>query len=228
MTIPNEVTEKELWTKTRDILYLIGVNGAGKSTLAHKIADRCSAHNGHVIVDAEECAFNRKFMGRRDAATHREIVNHSIALIDDWKRSTANLVIVDRWYETYITECGLEPEHVVEIEDALKESGFNIRLINLVIGSDVRYDDYETMHARLTHTKAHRPADWWDESRGTVEERARADCGYQALNRAFASNFAFSSETIATKGMDWDGYAQGIVDSMKFDRRWTDHANVTC
>jgi ABC-type oligopeptide transport system ATPase subunit len=220
MTIPNEVSEKELWTGARNILYFIGVNGAGKSTLAHNIAERCKAHGGHVILDAEERAFDRKFMGRSDAETHHEIVSHCIALIDDWKRSTANLIIIDRWYETYITECGLKSEHVDEIEDALKESGFNIRLVNLVIGSDVRVDDYETMLARLVHTKAHRPVDWWDESRGTVEERARADCSYQALNKAFASNFPFASVTIATKDMDWDNYAQRIVDSLKLERRW--------
>ena len=223
-SIPSPVAEMELWSTARDILYFVGVNGTGKTTLANMVANRCKANGGSVILDAEHRAFDRRFMGRRDTVAHNEIVDSSLALIDEWKRSDANLVIVDRWYETYITECGLPLEYVVEIEGALKSSGFNVHLQHLVIGKTVMSDDRETKLARLAHTKAHRPAEWWDESRGTLEERAEADCRYQSLNREFCSRFAlstgFSVATTCTSQMLWDTHVDQLVQSMSFTRRW--------
>jgi len=168
MLIPTKVSEKELWANGRELLYFIGVNGAGKSTLAKRLADRCIKHGGIVIIDSENRAYNKEFdcanTGSTDQSVHRQVIDGAIALIEEWKRSDANLVIVDRWYESYDIELSLSS--LEEIEAALKSSGFRVRVVHLIVGGSFSgADDFASMSARMAHTKANRPAAWWDTGR---------------------------------------------------------------
>jgi len=210
----------------RKILHFVGVSGAGKTTVGDRVGGMCKARGKNVLTtidwDAHQAdcensgkrAFNRAFMGRRDAAAHAEILEHSLRLIKQWEESEASVIIVDRWYETYIGECSLPPDTVRTIEKALQASEFETRIIHLVIGRDALKDDFDTMFARLAHTKDNRPSSWWDPTRGTLEERALADCRYQALDREFCRRGTFPVTTICTRDMDWDRYARNVCETM--------------
>jgi energy-coupling factor transporter ATP-binding protein EcfA2 len=216
----SNLCESNLWPGARDILHFVGVNGAGKSTLGKNIAGRCAAHGGKVIFDSERRAYNAAFdranAGRTDSAIHRQVVDGALALINEWKRSDANVVIVDRWYESY--DFQLPPACLEEIEAAIAASGFRMTLIHLVVGKDILSDDFATMSTRMTHTKANRPEAWWATGTGTFDERVQEECDYQSGYRRFCERAPFSTTTICTTAMDWASYENAIVESVALGR----------
>lgn len=155
---------------------LIGVNGSGKSTMAKLLTERYP----NCLVDSEERAFDRKYLGKTDPGTHTSIVDDARTLVEEWKTAPEEIIIVDRWYETYATECELPRTSIDEIEKSIEKAGFHGHVINLIIA-----DNYESMLQRLTHTKNHRDPNWWDPSRGPLEERAQKDLQCQEENRKF-------------------------------------------
>lgn len=234
--VPSPVGESTLWTGARDIIHFVGVCGAGKTTLANRLAARCTSHGGKVIgtldwdphtADGDrhsERAFSREFdrisNEGSDPAIHDKIVQHSLGLIEAWKHSDANLVLVDRWYESYDD---FPAECTMQIEKALMESGFQVKVVNLVISEPkAAGSDFDVMYTRLAHTKANRPATWWTPAMGTLEDMARAECDYQDSYRAFCRRSPFSGIRMPTTDMDWSGCEETIVDSLKFSARWRD------
>lgn len=160
----------------KTFLLLIGVNGSGKSTVAKLLTEKYP----NSLIDSEKRAFDRKYMGKTDKNTHKSIVIDAKILLEQWKSTPEKLIVVDRWYETYVTDCKLPQTNVDEIEQSIEETGFRACIVNLIIA-----DDYNTMLQRLEHTKNHRNPDWWDPTRGSLEERTKSDLTCQEENRKF-------------------------------------------
>lgn len=232
--LPMPVDGSALWSSARDILHFVGVCGAGKTTLTNRLAARCTAHGGKAIGTLDwdshtaygarqsERAFSREFdrisNEGSDPAIHDKIVQHSLSLIDAWKRSDANVVLVDRWYESYDN---FPQQCATQIQNALAESGFKVTVVNLVIAApQADGGDFAAMCARLAHTKANRPESWWTAGMGTLEDMARTECAYQDDYRAFCSRSPFSGIRMPTTDMDWDDLEETIVNSLKFAARW--------
>ncbi len=233
---PKVNSESAHWTSARDILHFVGVCGAGKTTLAKRLAARCRSYGGKAIgtIDWEphtadvdrhaERAFSREFDSINnegsDPAIHGKIVQHSLDLIETWKRSDANLVLVDRWYESYDN---LPLECADQIEEALATSGFRVTVVNLTIAvPQASGSDFDAMCARIAHTRANRPPSWWTDDMGTLDEMARSECAFQGQYLDFQLRTPFSSIRIPTTDMDWESHEQFIVESMARERRWRD------
>lgn len=235
-TMPDAVDESMLWPTVRHILHFVGVCGAGKTTLATRLAARCMAHGGKAIgtldwdphtADCErqaERAFSREFdrinNEGNDPDIHTKIVQHSLGLIEAWKRSDANLVLVDRWYESYDN---LPAKCVDQIEGALAASGFKVTVVNLLVaGPRAGRTDFDSMCERIAHTRASRPASWWTKGMGTLDEMAHSECAYQESYQDFCRRSPFSGIQIPTNDMDWAAFEKTIVESLKFSARWRD------
>ena len=179
----------------KTFILLIGVNGSGKSTIAKLLTEKYP----NCLVDSEERAFDRKYLWKIDPDTHASIVTDAQILVEKWKSAPEEIIIVDRWYETYATDCKLPRTSIDEIERSIEEAGFRCYIVNLVIA-----DDYEGMIWRLTHTKNYRNPDWWDPSRGSLEERAKKDLQCQEENRRFWEMSRLHYHEIYTTDMDWE------------------------
>lgn len=229
MTIPKEVTESTFWTNTRDILHFIGINGAGKTTLSNRLATRCERFGGKAIrtIDyhphipdnehPDDRAFSRELdrlnneSGRNDSSIHQQIVKHSLAQIERWKTSDANVVVADRWYESYD---GLPSACMDEIEAAIKASGFRLVRIFLLVSQGLGDDAYSTVKHRLQQTKAQRCESWCAEQ--DLEDLVREEMSYQEEYRQFCLSRAGKAPLLArtTTWMQWDEYENWIADSL--------------
>lgn len=235
-TTPRTVGEFALWSRARQIIHFVGVCGAGKTTLANRLAARCSSHGGKAIgtldwdphtADGErqtDRAFSREFdrisNEGNDPDIHDKIVQHSLGLIDTWKRSAANLVLVDRWYESYDN---FPVDDVEQIERALADSGFRVTVVNLLVAvTNAGGTDFDSMCERISRTRASRPASWWTAGMGTLEEMAHSECAYQESYQDFCRRSPFSGIRIPTNDMDWAAYEDTIVGSLQFSARWRD------
>jgi hypothetical protein len=181
---------------------LMGVNGAGKTTLAPLIAQTLDVP---CILDCEERAFSRELaigVDKSDKQLHRRIVEHCKSMADAWKNDPADVVIVDRFYETYVTESGIGPTEINEIEEYIQSCGLHGLWINLVLP-----DDFEAMLARFMHTKNQRPDSWFDPSRGSVDERVEYDMRCQDVNRLMQYVSRFAYYEIDTSSMNWLSHA---------------------
>ena len=236
LQIPAKLTESELWRTSRDIVHFVGICGAGKSTMCADLARRIEGHGGKVIgtIDydphtpdheaAAEHAFSRELDQRNiaasclDPAVHEAIVRHTLATLTRWVESDANVVLVDRWYESYDL---LPPEHVSYIEAAIRSSGFRVHHVLLVVANSIFGNDLEPIRARLLHTKGTRPASWWNSGPASLDAWAREEQACQDAYRVFVHRSPFGSLEINTLGMDWPEYEDEIVSSL-IQRRWFD------
>jgi RimJ/RimL family protein N-acetyltransferase len=221
--------EAEFWKTTRVIVHFVGVCGAGKSTLCKRLAERITQHGGKVIgtIDYDphtpdyqrtnERAFSRELDLRNidanfvDPDVHRDILVHTMGMLGSWMASDANVVLVDRWYESYDH---LPTEHIESIEDTIRFSGFQMRHVFLVIANDRNGNDAESIHQRLLHTKGTRPDSWWNSGPDTIEEFVRGEQECQQTYRSFVNRVEFPSVTMRTVDMDWDEYEDEIVQSL--------------
>lgn len=231
------VMETEFWPQSRDILHFIGINGAGKSTLSNRMAARCERFGGKAIrtIDyhphipdnqhPDDRAFSRELdrlnneAGRNNFNIHRQIVENSLAQIERWKASDANLVVADRWYESYD---GLPSACMDEIEAGIKASGFRLVRIFLLVSQGLGYDSYPIIKARLQHTQTQRGESWCDGKK--LEEMVREEMDYQEEYRQFCVNRAGKVPLLArtTTKMSWDEYENWIVDSLMHNQWFHD------
>lgn len=221
--------EAAYWTSARDILHFVGVCGAGKTTLANRLAKRCAASGGRAIGTLDydphtpdhertgDRAFSRELdrrnnaVGGHDLSIHREIVDHSLALLDAWRQSDANVVFVDRWHESYDH---LPRNCQSEIEMAIVASGFRFRRILLLVADGIQGDEEELMRERLLHTKANRPEAWWATGPSTLNDWVGEEVAYQGEYRRFCEQSRFPTMTICTTAMKWDEYEAKIIDAL--------------
>lgn len=237
MTLIHKMTEKELWTEGRNILHFIGINGAGKTTLSNRLATRCELFGGKAIrtIDyhphipdhehPDDRAFSRELdrlnneAGRSDSNIHQQIVKHSLAQIERWKASDANVVVADRWYESYD---GLPSACMDEIEDAIKTSGFRLVRVFLLVSQGLGDDSYPVMKARLQQTQTQR-GESWEVGLG-LEELVREEMDYQEEYRQFCLSRAGNAPLLArtTTLMAWDEYENWIADSLMHNKWFHD------
>lgn len=237
---PAKLTEPELWTTARDIVHFVGICGAGKSTLASRLAPRITRHGGRVIgtIDydphtpdsarAADRAFSRELDQRNiesdfsDPTVHLAILDHTLASLNRWKESDANVVLVDRWYESYDH---LPSEHVERIESAIRESGFRMKHVLLLVDAGNAGTENDAITQRMLHTKAHRPPGWWATGPGSLDEWVREERACQDAYSQFVRRSTFGSLQINTLRMDWADYENLIVDSM-IQNRWSEEFNT--
>ncbi|CAE6873103.1 hypothetical protein R69746_08574 [Paraburkholderia aspalathi] len=202
LVIPAKMTEPELWRSARDIVHFVGICGAGKSTMTSRLATRIATHGGKAIgtIDydphtpdhqrAEDRAFNRALdlrniaAGFTDPEVHDAIVEHTLATLTRWVNSDANVVLVDRWYESYDQ---LPPEHVKYIETAIESSGFRVHRVLLAVSDSVFGNEDAAIRTRLLHTKGTRPASWWESGPGLLDEWVREEQACQDFYRVFVN-----------------------------------------
>lgn len=236
MDTPRKLTEAELWTSARDIVHLVGICGAGKSTMAGRLARRVTSHGGKVIgtIDydphtpdherAADRAFSRELdlrnvaAGCADAAVHDTIVEHTLATITRWVKSDANVVLVDRWYESYD---GLSADHIKYIEAAISSSGFRVHHVLLLVEDRPLGNEDWVIRDRLLHTKNNRPAEWWSGVPNKLDDFVKEEQAYQEAYGAFLARSPFKSMWVRTTEMEWERYEQDIVQGLIYER-WKD------
>lgn len=145
------------------------------------------------------------------SAIHREIVDHSLALLDAWRRSDVNVVLVDRWYESYDH---LPRDYQSEIETAIAASGFRLRRFLLLVTDNIRGDEEGAMRERMLHTKANRSEAWWATGPSTINDWVREECAYQDEYRQFSEQSRFPAMNICTSTMAWDEYETEIANAL--------------
>lgn len=235
MTVtPLKIAEDEFWNSSRDIVHFVGICGAGKSTLSSRLAARIARHGAKVIgtIDydphtpdtdrAAERAFSRDLDRRNIAAdcadpvVHQAIVDHTLDTLTRWMNSDANVVLVDRWYESYDR---LPPEHIQYIEAAISSSGFRVHHVLLLIEDKPLGNEDWVIRDRLLHTKGTRPAEWWSNGPGDIEVFVKEEQAYQEQYGAFLARSPFDSMWVRTTEMEWERYEQDIVQGLTY-RRW--------
>jgi hypothetical protein len=234
MNKPIKLTETEMWRSARDIIHFVGICGAGKSTLSSRLATRIGQHGGKVIgtIDYDphtpdtarsaERAFSRELDRRNieaeylDPLVHQEIVDHTLAMLGRWAESDANVVLVDRWYESYDN---LPSAHVEYIEAALRSAAFRIRHVLLVVADRVFGDEEPAIRERMLHTKGTRPTEWWDTGPGSLGAWVRDEQACQDNYRMFVHSSPFESVTLNTVKMAWADYEDSIVSAL-LEGRW--------
>lgn len=234
MDIPVKLTEAELWPKARDIVHFVGICGAGKSTLSSRLAARVAKQGGKVIgtIDYDphtpddqrqsDRAFSRELdrlnieTGCADPVVHQNVVDHALATIDRWMQSDANVVLVDRWYESYDN---LPSAHVEYIEAAIRSSGFRMHHVLLVVADGVFGNEDAAIRQRVLHTKGTRPEAWWATGPGSLDGWVRGEQACQDAYRLFVRRSPFGSLTLNTVKMGWAEYEDSIVGSL-VEGRW--------
>ncbi|WP_186214440.1 hypothetical protein [Burkholderia gladioli] len=219
--------EAKTWQKSREIIHFTGICGAGKSTLSKRIADRIMMHGGKVIgtIDydphvpdherAHDRAFSRELdrrnmtAGCNDPAIHEAIVEHALESLSRWVSSDADVVLVDRWVESYD---GLRKDHISRIENAIVSSGFRMKHVLLTVGGTS--GESASVKARMLHTRGTRPPEWWNSGPASLDEWVQEEVACQNAYREFIQRSPFESITIDTTDMEWSAYEAVIVDSM--------------
>lgn len=216
--------EAAFWANARHILHFIGICGAGKTTLSRRLVERCRAHGGRAASTIDwdphlpdgECLRERAFRRDLDIAlianpmdkgVHRQIVAHSLDVVDGWRQSNFNLAVVDRFVESYDH---LPAEAVLEIQNAMVASGYTVTNILLVVGG-LTVDQPSAILPRMLHTQAHRPADWWNSGPATADKWAEEEARCQISYRAYCWESPFETIIVDTTMMYWDWYEGQIA-----------------
>lgn len=138
------------------ILHFVGICGSGKSTLCNSLIQFLEFENLRVIKTLDydiniqdkdkqnERAFNReldllnnKYNGK-NLYVQEKIVEHCLNLIRLWENAKADILLVDRWYESYDN---LFPEHIITIEQAIKNSNLDMKHIFLKVAENIESND---------------------------------------------------------------------------------------
>lgn len=224
--------ESELWREARDILHFVGICGAGKTTLTNRLGKRCADHGGRIVgtIDwdphtpdherASDRAFSRELdqlnsaANGADPAIHRRIVDHALTMIESWKNTDANLILVDRWYESYDH---LPRDCLDEIEAAINASGFRMRHVLLAVEAGPNFappspaNDAQSIRQRLIHTRSNRPNAWWETGPDSLDTWVQEECAYQADYYEFCKGSRFNTLSLNTNEMHWTHYEKLIV-----------------
>jgi len=213
------------WAAARHILHFVGICGAGKSSLCATMAKLCESRGAKTVgtIDydphtpdderAEDRAFSRELdrlnneASRNDADVHRQIVQLCLAALARWRDSHANVVLVDRWYESYDD---LPAACVQEIEDAIAASGFKMHHVLLLVGGPNEEDVADAIQRRLIATKQTRPDSWWPDYPARVAEFVGEEVAYQIEYSNFCKRGKFPYIAVHTDDMDWDRQAKHI------------------
>lgn len=219
--------EAQSWRSLRGIVHFVGVCGAGKSTMQERLAQRIE-QSGAVAIRTidydprvsddrrqEDRAFNRRLdainnsAGREDGA--ELIVSHTLALLERWKSSNANVVLVDRWHESYDN---LPVSDIKRLEEEISASGFQVRHVHLVVDGGPLGDEREALRERLLHTKRFRPRDWWESGPGSIDKFVEEEWRCQNEYAKFIERSPFASTRVRTCDMDWGRIEEAIVQSL--------------
>jgi hypothetical protein len=216
--------ESDFWPKARHVIHFMGICGAGKSTLSRRLADRCRRRGGQALgtmdwdphVADQERVADRAFRrdldqamitAPEDVSIHRDIVRHSLDVIEAWRATSANLIVIDRFIESY-DHLGDADRRMVQ--DSLAEAGFTVTQVLLVVGG-LRQTHRESVVRRIEHTRRHRPEEWWSTGPATAdlwaEEEIRCQCAYLDYCRASP----FPTMIVDTTDMDWQLYEDTAV-----------------
>lgn len=193
-------------------ILLMGIAGAGKTMICDRLAAR---YAGKIYVDSEQSAFDRKFVegiDRSDPKLSADIVAHGLDIVRNFPpTSRIPIVVVDRWYETYMTSSGLTSDNARRIERAILDRGYKGHLVNCVIDETI-----EAIAARLQHTRANRSPSWWVTKR-TFEDKVKAELQCQIRNRLNAADSLLTYSEVNTTAMDWERHTQDVVDIARLD-----------
>lgn len=235
----DQAIESQFWSSARVLVLFAGVCGAGKTTLSTRLVERCRSHGGvasgtldwdpHVPDQHRipERAFRRDLdlamiTSPTDAEINRQIVDHSLTMIEQWKQSPANLIVVDRFVESYDH---LSAEDINEVQLAMAASGFTVIQVLLAIGLET--DNARAIAERMRVTKAHRPAEWWATTPGDADVFGADEAMCQANYRRYCANSRFPTAVVDTTTMDWNRIEQALVDELMCadpiaNRYWTE------
>lgn len=196
----------------RKFIYLIGVNGAGKSTMAARLAAYCARFGITAHVDSEQTAFSPELdeqVSTMDPVRAEEyLLEQAGRLVEQWIASPAQVVVVDRWLESYDV-----PITVAKLKALLKrleDAGFELYPVLLAVGLSPFEDGMQAMIERTELNKAMRTPEWWARGTGTVEERAAEEYAYQQQYRKFCASFRIC-QVLCTTDLDWNRHEESIV-----------------
>lgn len=252
----DQVTKPDPWTlKDRYMVHFVGICGAGKTSLCSQLAlDLQKAHIPMMktldydpdIPDdqrLEERAFSRLLDQQNNAQresgggkpsvsleTHQNITKHALNVLEAWQRSVAQVVLVDRWYESYDD---LSEESIAQIEKAILNSNFKVLRILLEIGpskdlwqqeatasslSDLNGTP-EDIKNHLLETAKHRAKSWWPDFPNRLEAFSHEEWTYQQQYRAFCEKGPFAHLKITTNQKKWECYSRQILGALMTTQR---------
>lgn len=224
-------TESKFWHGARHIVHFVGICGSGKTTLSNRLVNRCFAHgiipkgtidwDPHVADDLylTKRAFRRDLdLAMADDPYNidiqSKIIDHSLQLINQWIDSDVNLVVLDRFIESYDY---LSAKDIQKVQSALAASGFTVIQVLLVIGLNISRLDQ--IAERLQQTRKYRPSQWWNSGPGTIELFAAEEMKCQTTYRLYCETSPFFTAVIDTTQMQWDSYEKAIVNELMLQKR---------
>ncbi len=200
------------------ILHLMGICGAGKTTLMARLSEAFTAQGKQVLttldydpaiadnLQSSSRAFSRELdhLNNQPGGCADKIEEHALACLQQWQAASADVVLVDRWYESYDDL----PETVIaRIERALLDSGLPILQVLLVVGGNLA--------SRMEYTKNHRSQSWWESGPATLAEWVKEESAYQEAYRQYCERSPFPTLVIDSQEMDWDSYLAQILHALK-------------
>lgn len=222
---PSALTEeRRFWPAARHAVHFMGMCGAGKTTLSKRLVDRCCRDGGAAVgtmdwdphvADQEriaERAFRRDLdeaiiKTPEDAAVRREIMRHSLEMVEAWRATDANLIVVDRFIESYDQ---IDAQDRRLVQDALAAAGFSVTQVLLMVGG-IRETHLESVVLRVEHTRRHRPESWWASGPASAELWAEGEVRCQSSYLDYCRASPFPTLMLDTTGMHWRLYEDTIV-----------------
>lgn len=209
------------------LIHFVGICGAGKSTLTTQLADAFRRQGLSVIATVdydpnlpdhsyqEGRAFSRQLDAENNAspAGCPELIRaHTLSSMARWERSGVDVILVDRWYESYDN---LPPALINDLEQEVV-SRFRVQRVLLTVEDD---DVAQAIRDRITHTKANRPEAWWQTGSAVLEDWVESELAYQRQYQNFCSQSAVPCLTLNTRLMDWPAYVAQVLESVRLTDR---------